>query len=82
MVEISHILSAIYFKGDESSGSTCGCNGGILLKIHNLYWSHISTRDANMFVIGKYLKEPIFKNVSFNCRCFAENPCHFISIGQ
>ena len=53
VVAISHILSAIYLNGNESSGSTSGCNGGISPKIHNFHWSHTSTKDANMVVIGK-----------------------------
>jgi len=39
-VEITHILSAIYLNSNESSGCTCGWNGGIFLKIHNFSWSH------------------------------------------
>ena len=31
VVAISHILSAIYWNSNESSGCTSGCNGGILL---------------------------------------------------
>jgi len=53
VVAISHILSALYLKSNECSGGTSGCNGGILLKIHNFHWSHTSTKDANMVVIGK-----------------------------
>jgi len=35
VVVISHTLSAIYWNSNESSAGTSGCNGGILLKIHN-----------------------------------------------
>jgi len=40
VVVMSHILSAIYWNSNESSGGTFGWNGGILLKIHSFYWSH------------------------------------------
>ena len=53
VVAISHILSAIYWNSNESSGCTSGCNGGILLKIRNFHWSHTSTKDVNMVVSGK-----------------------------
>ena len=53
VVAISHILSAIYLNSNECSGSTSGCNRGILLKIHNFHWSRTSTEDANMVGIGK-----------------------------
>jgi len=54
VVAISHILSAIYWNNNESSGGISGCNGGILLKIHNFHWNHTLT-DANMVAIGKLL---------------------------
>jgi len=50
VVAISHISSAIYLNSNESSGGTSGCSGGIFLKIHNF---NTSTKDANMFAIGK-----------------------------
>ena len=53
VVAISHILSANYLNSNESSGGTSGCNGGIFIKIHNFHWSHSSTKDGNMVVIGK-----------------------------
>jgi hypothetical protein len=53
VVAISHTLSTNYVNSNESSGGTSGCNGGILLKIHNFHWSHASTKDANMVAIGK-----------------------------
>ena len=56
VVAISHILNAIYLKSNESSGSTSGCNGGILLKIHNFHWSQAYTKDANMGGIDKLLR--------------------------
>jgi cytochrome b subunit of formate dehydrogenase len=43
VVAISHILSAIYWNSNESSGGNFGCNGGIFLKIHNFHCSHIHT---------------------------------------
>jgi hypothetical protein len=52
VVAISHILSTIYLNSNESSGGTSGYNGGILHKIHKFPWSHNSTKDANMVVIG------------------------------
>jgi hypothetical protein len=53
VVAISHILSAVYLKSNESSGSTSGCYGGIFIKKHNFQWSHNSTKDANMVAFGK-----------------------------
>ena len=50
---ISHILSAIYLNSNECSDGTAGCDGKILLKIHNFLWSHTSTKSANMMAIGK-----------------------------
>jgi len=74
VVAISHTLSAMYLNSNESSGSTSGCNGGILHKIHNFPWSHTSTKDAYMVVIGKKTKSNYMKkNVTVNCRGFAEN---------
>jgi len=35
VVAISHTLSAIYLNSNELSVGTSGCNGGILLKIHD-----------------------------------------------
>jgi hypothetical protein len=52
-VAISHTLSGNYLNSNESPGGTPGCNGGILLKIHNLHWSHAYKKDANMMAIGK-----------------------------
>jgi len=52
VVAISHILNVVYLNSNECSGSTCGCNGEILIKTHNFQWSHTSTKDANMVVIG------------------------------
>jgi len=56
VVAISNILSAVYCNSNECSGGTSGCNGGILIEIHNVHWSHTSTKDANMVVIGKNLR--------------------------
>jgi hypothetical protein len=56
VVAISHILSAIYLNSNESSDGTSGCKEGPLRKIHNVHWSHTSTKDANMVVIGKLLR--------------------------
>jgi hypothetical protein len=53
VVAISQTLSAIYLNSNEFSSSNSGCNGGILLKIHNFHWSHTSTNDVNMVGIGK-----------------------------
>jgi hypothetical protein len=52
---ISHILSTNYSKSNESSAGTSGYNIAILifLKIHNIQWSHTSTKDEDMFTIGK-----------------------------
>jgi hypothetical protein len=53
---------------NESSAGTSGCNGGILLKIHNFHWSHTSTKDANVVVIGKHLRSTTWKkNVTSGC---------------
>jgi hypothetical protein len=46
VVVISHILSAIYLNSNESSGSTSGCNGGILLAVplvamEGYYWQYL-----------------------------------------
>ena len=59
VVVISHILSAIYWNSNESFAGTSGCNGGILLKVHNFHWSHTCTKDENVVVIGKLLKASI-----------------------
>ena len=40
VIAICHILSAIYWNSNESSGSTSGCSGGIFHKIHNFHSSH------------------------------------------
>jgi hypothetical protein len=53
VVAISHILSAIYWNSNESSGGNSGCNGGIFLKIHNFHWGHTSTKDADLVEILK-----------------------------
>ena len=53
VVAISHTLSAIYLNSNESSGGTSGCNRGTLHKIHNFPWSHTSTKDTYIVVIGK-----------------------------
>ena len=53
LVAIGHILNAIYLNNNASFGVTSGCNGRILLKVHNFPWNHTSTKDANMVVNGK-----------------------------
>ena len=53
VVAISHILNAIYLNSNESFSGTSGCNGKILLIIHNFPWNHTFTKDANMVVFGK-----------------------------
>jgi len=47
------MLSAIYLKSNEYSGSTSGCNGGILIKIRTFNFSQTSTKDENMVGICK-----------------------------
>jgi len=58
VVAISHILSSIYLNSNESSAGNPGCNGGILIKIHNFHCGHTSTKYANMVAIGKLLRAP------------------------
>jgi hypothetical protein len=44
---------------------------GYYSKFNIFHWIHTSTKEEKMFVIGKYLRAPMIKNVTFNCRCFA-----------
>jgi hypothetical protein len=53
LVAINHILSAIYWNSNESSGGTCGCNGMILYKINEFHCSHNYTKEANIVAMGK-----------------------------
>jgi hypothetical protein len=53
VVAINNIISEIYLNSNETSGSTSGGNGGILLKICNFQWSYTSHTNANVVVIRK-----------------------------
>jgi hypothetical protein len=61
VVKINHILSEIYWKINESSGDTSGCNEELLPKIHNFQRSHTSTKDANMLAISMFLRAHTFR---------------------
>jgi len=63
MAAVSHMLSAIYWNSNESSGGTYSCNGVISLKIHNFHWNHTSTKYANMVVVGKHLRAPTWRKL-------------------
>ena len=63
----------LWLQWRDITGSTSGCNGGILLKIHYFHWSHTSTKckyvDDRLISLKAYLK----KNVTFNCSGFADS---------